>query len=314
MRSLRAVFLTTLWLTPAICAAQDLTPRAYLPVPVSANAVIVTYAWSDGDITFDPTLPVTDVTGTIKAPVLSYYNAFSFFGRSANVTGSLPFIVGDISGKLRGQDAAIHRAGVGDTVVRMAVNLRGGPALTPAQFAKSGFPRSVLGTSLKVVVPTGQYDHTHLINIGTNRWAFKPEVGYMRRLGPVVVDGYAGLWLFTANDDFFASSADAQGSRRTQDRIAALEFHVSKDVIPSLWIAADFNYWHGGRTGVNGVKSDATLQSNSRLGVTSLIRLNRRHSLKVSYSEGAVTRVGGDFRTLSVGWQYGWFGMPLRKP
>ena len=118
-----------------------------------------------------------------------------------------------------------------------------------------------------------------------------------------MLDVYAGVWFFTANDDFFASDADAQGAKRTQDPIGAFEFHVSYDVKPRLWISADLNYWRGGRTSVNGVESAPTLQANSRFGVTGSVPLTRRQSLKVSYSDGVVVRVGGSFRILSVGWQ-----------
>ena len=301
------------WLTPALCAAQDLSPRAYFPAPVSSNAVNLTYAFSTGEVLFDPTLPVTDATGTIHAPVVSYYYAFDFFGRSANVTAAIPFAVGDIRGTVSGQDRAVHRAGLADTVLRLAVNIRGGPALSGAEFMKTTPALSVLGASVKVVAPTGQYDQTRLFNIGTNRWAFKPELGYTRHAGPLVFDVYAGVWFFTANDSYFASDADAQGHTRTQDPIGAFELHVSYDVKPRLWISVDVNYWRGGRTSINGVESVETLQANSRFGVTGSLPLTRRQSLKVSYSDGVIIRVGGSFNILSVGWQYGWVGSPFRR-
>jgi hypothetical protein len=169
----------------------------------------------------------------------------------------------------------------------------------------------MLGASLKMVFPTGQYDPTRLINLGTNRWAIKPELAYVRRVGRVVIEGYGGIWLFTANHDFLASAPDATGATRTQAPIGAWELHVSYDVNPRCWISADLNYWRGGRTSVNGVPS-VTLQANSRLGVTGSVPLSRHQSLKISYSDGVVIRAGGNFRILSAGWQYGWLGSPFR--
>jgi hypothetical protein len=169
-------------LTANTGAAQDLTPRAYFPTPVSSNAVIVTYAVSAGDVVFDPTLPVADSTGTIHGVAGSYYYAFNFFGRSANLAATLPFAAGSVRGDVSGAETDVYRAGLGDTVARLAVNLRGGPARSPVEFARAGPTRSVLGASLKVVMPTGQYDHGRLINLGTHRWAFKPELGYARRV------------------------------------------------------------------------------------------------------------------------------------
>jgi hypothetical protein len=296
---------------PAAGAAQDLTPRAYFPAPVSANAIVLTYAFATGDVLFDPTLPVTDVTAKIHSPVVSYYHAFNLAGRSANITGSIPFAIGNVRGKLVGEERATQRRGASDAVVRLGVNLRGGPARSVAEFVKGGRPRSLLGASVKVVMPTGQYDPARPINLGANRWAFKPELAASRWMGRVVIEGYGGVWFFTANDDF-AGGAEGRGAKRTQAPMGAWELHLSYDVNPRFWISLDANYWHGGRTSVNGVAAQ-TLQANSRLGVTGSMPLTRRQSLKISYSDGLVVRAGGSFRILSGGWQYGWIGRRFRR-
>jgi hypothetical protein len=302
----------SLCLSPALAAAQDLTPRAYFPAPENSNAIILTYAISDGELVFDPTLPITDATGTIHTPVVSLYHAFGLFGRSASVTGSVPFALGNLRGKVAGEERAITRRGLADTNVRLAVNLLGAPALSVAEFVKTPLPRSLLGASLKVVAPTGQYDPIRLINIGANRWAFKPEIGYTGRPGSFVIDAFAGIWLFTENPTFGVSEANPLGATRTQAPIGAFELHVSYDFKPRLWVSADVNYWRGGRTSVNGVEGSQTLQANSRFGVTGSVPLTRRQSLKVSYSDGVIVRIGGNFKVLSVGWQYGWIGTQWR--
>jgi len=299
-------------LAPAVCAAQDLAPRAYFPTPVASNAIVLTYALAHGEVLFDPALPVSDVRATIHSPVVSLYHAFDLAGRSANVTGSLPFAVGNLRGKLVGEDRAIRRAGVADAFVRLAVNLHGGPARTAAEFAAAPPPRSLVGASVKVVLPTGQYESSRVINLGTNRWAVKPEVAGLRRIrGGVILEGYAGVWFFTANDEAFGGAPGAPLAVRTQAPIGAAEIHVSYDINRRTWISADINYWRGGRTSVNGVES-AELQANSRFGVTGSLPLWRRQSLKISYSDGLIVRVGGKFRVLSAGWQYGWLGRRFR--
>ena len=297
-------------LAPAPCAAQDLTPRAYFPAPDASNAIILTYAFSKGELVFDPTLPITDATGTIHAPVVSYYHAFDLFGRSANVTGSLPFAIGNLSGTVAARIASDHRAGIADTVVRLAVNLVGGPSLSAGGVREDAACRdALLGASIKVVAPTGQYDPTRLINIGANRWAFKPELGYTGRTGRFVIDAFAGIWLFTAEPRRSRPAPPTRSApTRTQDPIGAFEFHVSYDVKPRLWMSADINYWRGGRTSVNGVEGSQTLQANSRFGVTGSVPLTRRQSIKISYSDGVIVRIGGNFQVLSVGYQYGWIG------
>jgi hypothetical protein len=308
----RILLAGALWLWPAIAAAQDLTPRAYFPAPDKSNAVILTYAFSQGELVFDPTLPITDASGRIHTPVVSLYHAFGFFGRAASLTGSLPFAIGELSGTVSGEDRAITRRGLADTNVRLAINLIGGPILSAPAFVKTPLPRALLGASIKVVAPTGQYDSTRLLNIGTNRWAFKPEIGYTGRPGRFALDAFAGIWLFTANHAFAAGAANPRGLTRTQAPIGAFEAHLSYDFKPRLWLSADVNYWRGGRTTVSGVEGAATLQSNSRFGLTGSVPVSRRQSLKISYSDGLIVRIGGSFRVLSVGWQYGWIGTQWR--
>ena len=82
-------------------------------------------------------------------------------------------------------------------------------------------PRTTLGASLSISAPTGQYDPDKLINIGTNRWAFKPEIGLTIPHGPWMFDVFAGVWLFSANPDFFG------GVHREQDPMPTLQGHVS---------------------------------------------------------------------------------------
>jgi hypothetical protein len=304
----RMLLMLMMCVAPSAAAAQDLTPRAYFPAPVASNAVILTYAYSDGELVFDPTLPITDAVGTIHTPVISLYHAFGVIGRSAAVTASMPYAVGDLSGNVSGEARMISRSGLADTTIRLAVNIIGGPALPATAFVKTPAARTVFGASVKVIVPTGQYEPTRLINIGANRWGVKPEVGYSGRVGKLVVDAAAGIWLFSGNESFLVSDANPTGAVRTQDPIAAFEFHLSYDIKPRFWISADVNYWRGGRTSVNGVESSLTLQANARLGITGSVPLTRHQSVKVSISDGVVIRIGGSFRVLSVGWQYTWVG------
>jgi hypothetical protein len=172
--------------------------------------------------------------------------------------------------------------------------------------------KTLLGVSLKVVPPTGQYDPTKLINLGANRWSLKPELGFSRARGHWVFDAYAAVWFFTENPEFFSNNPDFHTGTQSQkqDPIAAVEFHLSYDFRPRLWVSLDGNFWHGGRTSVNGVENPATLQKNSRVGITASLPLTRHQSLKVSYAQGAYIRFGGDYKIFSAGWQYSWIDRP----
>jgi Putative MetA-pathway of phenol degradation len=292
------------------CSAQDLSPRAYVITPIHWNAIILTYSFNDGSILFDPSLPITDSTGKLSVPSFSYYHGFSFFGRSANITASLPYAVGHFQGNVNGNQEKIYRSGLMDTVYRLSVNLRGGPAMPAKEFA-TWRQKLLVGASLKVVAPTGQYDPTKLVTPGANRWAFKPEIGLSRRWGHWVLDGYGGVWFFTTNSEFFSHNQASPGTNTlSQGPMGSLEMHLSYDVKARFWFSVDGNYWYGGNRSVNGIPSANSLQSNSRIGGTASIPVNKHQSLKFSYSRGAVIRVGGDFQTVSAAWQYSWLGRP----
>jgi hypothetical protein len=160
-------------------------------------------------------------------------------------------------------------------------------------------PRTLIGASLVVKAPTGQYDPAKLINIGTNRWAFKPEIGVVHIMGRWAIDAYLGGWFFTDNTDFI------DGNTKVQDPMISTQFHVRYLFKPGLWAAIDANFWRGGQTTVNGAVNDDT-QRNSRVGATVSIRLSWSQSLRVAASRGAITRIGGDFASIGVSYGYSW--------
>jgi hypothetical protein len=290
----------------AACRAQDLAPRAYTVTPVRSNAVTLSYVLSDGSVLFDPTLPITGVTGQIDSAVLNAYHSLSFFGRSANVNVALPYSFANFEGQVSQQSQSVYRSGLNDSVYRFSVNLRGGPAMQLKEFAQWR-QKTLIGVSVKLVAPTGQYDPARLINQSTNRWSFKPELGVSRRWGRWVLDGYIGCWFFSANNSFYTGK-----NVQSQRPMGSFETHLSYDIKNRFWFSADGNYWFGGRSVVNGVVNLPSYQSNSRVGATASIPLTRYQSVKLSYSTGAYIIYGGDYRTISVAWQYSWVGMKFR--
>jgi hypothetical protein len=292
------------WLACTVCHAQDLAPRAYVINPVYSNAATLTWSFYDGGLNFNGTVPISGATGTYSVPVLSLYHSFGFFGRSANITASLPYAVGTFSGDVLGKGRSIYRSGLLDFSARFSVNLKGGPAMPAQQFAKWK-QKTILGVSLKVVAPTGQYDPTKLINWSINRWAFKPELGYSQRWGHWVLDGYAGVWFYTTNNAFYDIPAPKP---QTEAPIGALEGHLSYDFKQRLWASLDGNFWFGGITALNGIRNLDSKQIASRIGGTFSVPITSHQSLKFSYSDGAYIRFGGNYNNVSVAWQYGWLG------
>ena len=281
---------------------QELEPRAYSPAPTGVNFMLFAGVRSTGEVLTDPSLPVENVEATIDAGALAYGRTFAVAGHSASLALAVPYVWADLTGDVGEERQSVSRVGVADTKLRLAVNLLGGAAMTPKEFAKRT-PQTTLGASLSIVSPTGEYFPDKLINIGTNRWAFKPEVGLSIPHNRWMFDAYAGVWLFTDNSDFYG------GVRREQDPMPTLQAHVSYTFRPGLWIAFDSTYYFDGETTVNGVpKNDR--KDNSRAGLTLSLPMARWHALKFSWSEGASTRTGNDFSTFGIAYQYTWFDKP----
>jgi hypothetical protein len=281
------------------CGAQELEPRAYSPSPIGANFAVLSSSRSTGDVVGDPSIPVSNIEARLNTVVAAYGRTFDFFGRSASAGLATPYVFGTISGSVGEQSLGVSRSGLADTQLRFAVNLLGGPALTPAQFAVRA-PEPTLGTSLIVTAPTGQYDSGKLINLGTNRWGFKPEIGFSYPNGYWFFETYVGVWLYTENPAFYG------GTRRQQAPLVTLQGHVSYTIRPRMWVALDATYYNGGRTTQDGIPQD-NIQANSRVGLTFSLPLGARQSLKFAASDGATIRVGGDFVTYGIAWQYFWF-------
>jgi len=306
----RAIFAVFLLASSSLGLTQDLAPRAYLITPVHSNAVTLTYAFFDGELLFDGTVPITGATARANVSVISLTHSMRIVGRSANFSVSLPYGVGNFRGTVVGAETHAYRSGLFDSSYRFSINLLGGPAMDLEDFRKWR-QRTLIGFSFRMVAPTGQYDPTRLINYGANRWGFKPEVGVSRRWGHWILDTYGGVWLYTANHDFFSKNQFSPGINvQTQNPIFAFEGHLSYDVKPRLWASLDGNFWYGGRTSLNGVQNPSTLQKNSRIGGTVSLPVSRHQSLKVSYNRGAYIGFGGRYDNVSIGWQCSWVGRP----
>ncbi len=295
--ALCALVLVVTLLAASSAGAQELEPRAYRTLPKGLNFVIVAYRFSTGNVVSDPSAPLQDLDVDLQIPTLGYLRSFGMFGRSASITATVPYAFLSGSARFNDQPVSDSRSGSGDARLRLAVNLLGGPALSPPDFARYKQGRN-MGVGLTVSAPTGQYDPTRIINFGNNRWAFKPEVGYSSIRGRWIWEAAVGVWFFTANDDFL-------GSTKTQDPIGSLQACVSYNFKSGAWVSLNGNWYTGGETAIDGVdKGD--LQKNSRVGLTLSLPLGGPHSLKLAAQTGAYTSVGADFDELTVAYQYRW--------
>jgi hypothetical protein len=295
-RRLAALALVFIGCAPDRSTAQEIDPRSYAPNPTDVTIIVAGLSRSTGAILTDPALPVQDVEAEINAAAVGVGRTFALFGHSANATIVLPYVEGDFTGTVDDVARAVSRSGVGDTRLRLTTNLIGGPALSPAEFARHK-PQTALGASLTVSMPTGEYHSDKLINVGNNRWAIKPELGLSHPVGHWLFEAYAGVWLFGDNDNFLG------GQRKEQNPLTSLQAHASYMFRPRLWLAVDTTFYEGGRTSVNGVDSGIR-QSNSRVGMTLSLPIGKTQSLKFSWNKGATTRIGSDFTAYGIAWQW----------
>ncbi len=294
----RLIATFALLMTPVLASGQELEPGAYWPLPSGLNIVTGVVSVNQGDVTFEPSLPVNDASATIGTTAFAFARAFSLGGRSASVSATLPVVGGHLEGQYLGEHTEVDRLGLGDPRLRIAMNLFGAPAMTPSEFG-SYRQQLIVGVSFTAAPPLGQYDSAKLINLGTNRWSFKPEVGLSRTYGQWVVELMVGAWLFTDNTHF------AGARTRQQDPIVLTQVHITHRFTPSTWLAADVNYFTGGRTTISG-KQNVDFQRNSRIGATFSKGLNRRQAIRASVSRGAYTTIGADFTSIAVGYNYAW--------
>jgi hypothetical protein len=286
--------------SPPALRAQSIEPRSYSNVPVGVNFLIGGYAYTRGGVAFDTALPVTDPKLYTSNAVLGYARGVDLWGKSGKVDVIVPYTWLAGSAQNRGETIERDVQGFGDPTFRLSVNFYGAPALTLKEF-KDYEQDVIIGASLQVSVPAGQYDPTKVVNIGTNRWFFKPEIGVSKQTGPWTLEFTAAATLFTTNDDFF------NGNRRAQDPLYSFQGHVIYNFRSGIWASLDGTYFTGGRTTLDG-RLNEDLQQNWRVGGTLAFPVDLHNSIKLYASRGVSARTGNSFDLLGIAWQYRWGG------
>jgi Putative MetA-pathway of phenol degradation len=178
-----AVGTIVLVLGVANAKAQDAEPRSYSNTPVGLNFLIAGHVYSQGKMAFDPDLSIADAKFHSNTGLLAYVRSFDFAGQSAKFDVIVPASSFAAHGLVNDQPREREMSGLGDPRFRVSVNLFGAPALSAKDFA-SYQQDLIVGVSLQVSPPLGQYDNSKLLNLGDNRWSFKPELGISKAWGP----------------------------------------------------------------------------------------------------------------------------------
>lgn len=295
------------WLALAACLlagalqsarAQDIEPRTYFNAPIGINFLILGYAYTQGALQFDTALDLNDADLKTSNAVLAYARVFELGGKAATFDVVVPYT--GLSGTAVHQGDPVERNvnGFANPSFRLTWNFYGAPALSLKEY-RLWQQDVVVGASLRILAPWSQYDPDRLVNIGTNRWTFKPEIGASKTIGPWTLEVSAAASIFTDNNDFFG------GNKRRQDPVYSFQGHVIRSFSGGSWLSVDATYFAGGRTTFNGILK-ADLQQNWRAGATYAIPVDRKNSLKLYASSGFSDRTGNSFDLVGIAWQHRW--------
>ena len=290
----------TLVFTVTQAVAGEIEPRAYVNTPVGVNFLLAGYVYSDGELSTPGASPIKDAEVTMHTGMLAYARSLDIWGKSGKVDIIAPYSELSGTAMVSGQQVDRNVSGFLDPRARFSVNFYGAPALSLEEFAN--YQQDLLiGASVQVSAPLGQYDSSKLVNLGNNRWFIKPDIGISKAWGAFTLELSTGVTFYTDNDDFFG------GKKQEQDPLYTGQFHATYNFGRGIWGAVSGTFDHGGRTTVNGVRSD-DLQNNARNGITLALPINRNNSLKVFASTAVHTTVGNDFDQYGIIWQHRWGG------
>jgi hypothetical protein len=280
--------------------AQELEPRAYSNLPMGLNFLAAGYAHSQGGLSTDPSLPLTDAHLKIDTGVVAYVRAIDLWGRSGKFDIIAPYSHLSGTALVAGQPRERVVSGAGDPRLRLSVNFYGAPALTLPEYP--AYKQDlVVGASVQVTAPWGQYDASKAVNLGTHRWSIKPDVGFSKAFAPVTIDLTAGVTLFSRNDDYFG------GQALDQAPLYSAQVNISYDFGRGIWAALGATLYRGGRTTVDDAPKDNAM-SNARMGLTIAVPIDRYYAVKFNASSGISTRTGTNFDTVGLVLQYRWGG------
>ncbi|MBX7044150.1 MAG: transporter [Ignavibacteria bacterium] len=283
----------------AVSFSQEIEPRAYSNLPVNANFAALNYNFTSGNIVADPAAPIKELDLNSNNIIGGYVRTFSMFGNLARIQLTVPYSFLSGTAKLAGRDTAGTRSGLADLRIRFGINFIGSPAMDIAEYVKRK-EGTVVGASLVVSAPTGQYFEDKLINLGTNRWGFKPEIGISQRLSDFYGEIYTGVWFFTANNEYVKTN------KLETDPLFNIQGQINYVFKNIAWAGINAAYSNGGNTSVNGV-SNNTKQDNWRLGAVVSSALSKNLAVKLQYHTGAVIRRGSDFDFYGISFQYFWY-------
>ncbi|MFK5924936.1 MAG: transporter [Verrucomicrobiota bacterium] len=285
------------------CQGQELEPRRWSHLPINANFAGAGYVYTRGDILFDPVLLIEGVEIEMHSAIVKYIRSFELLGKSARVDFTQGYQDATWKGLLEGQPANAYRSGLMDGSFRFAINLLGAPPLEGKDFAEYRAKmdkETIVGMGLVVQLPTGDYLSDKLLNLGNNRFTFRPQLGVVHNRGKWMMELTTSAWIYTSNDDFW------NGNRFEQAPFYTLQAHLAYTFRPGLWVGTGVGYGIGGESTVNG--DDKNDRKGNLAGLLSVgMPLSRKVGIKFSYlGFRTQKKVGADTNSFATGMSVLW--------
>lgn len=301
-RKIVASLFIMIW-TVSSCAAQELVPRRWSSLPIGVNFAGGGYAYTDAEIEFDPVLRIENVTLDMDTYPIKYIRTFEFAGKTARIDWMQAYQDARWNGLLDGQPASVARSGWSDMSFRFAVNLIGSPPLSAKEFAKYQSEidgETIVGAGLIIQLPTGHYLEDKLLNLGTNRVTFRPQLGVVKRQGKWATEATISSWIYTDNADFF------DGNHLEQDPFFTIQGHVDYTFRPGLWLGGGLGYGAGARSTINDVLKDDRKENLAWI-VSLAYSITPKTGVKVSYvGIESLTNIGADSNSVVVAMSVLW--------
>lgn len=284
---------------PGRACAQFTDAHTYDNTPVGLNQLELSYTFVHANASIDTSLIITGAKLNLNQGTISYTRFFGLANHTAWVTAGVP--LAGLSGAVAGTNIRGSITGAADSSYQVAALLKGGPALTVAQF-EDYRPTTVLGVSLTVTAPTGLYHANKILNLGSDRWIFKPEFALSQPFGPEQkwqFDGYANAYFYTDNTSYHGREI------LRQDPLPGFEGHISYFFNDNLWASLDTRYSFRATTFVDGA-DQKNAQQNFILGSEMNVSINSRNSLLFEFAKALVHQNGPTLVGFSVKYNYAW--------
>ena len=278
---------------------QDIEPRRWSPIPLGTNVLGAGYSYTSGDVFFDPLLQAEDVKIKAHSLAVSFVQPFKVRNKLASISLLVPFSAADWSGLLSGEPAAVNRTGFADPRIRASVLLAGPPAgnaLELQQYKLENPTYTTFGVSLAVTLPLGQYSEDKLLNLGGNRFVFRPQAGMIHYWGTWSFELTGSVFLYTRNPDFFN---DAQ---RDQRPTFAMQSHLVKQLRGGAWLSLGAGYGLGGESVINR-QPNGDFRANLLMSASYSLLITKRQGLKLTYIRSeALQDIGSRTNNFLLAW------------